>query len=398
MQYNNKLELKSKNTMKRINFTILMSIVLVLGVTAQKKYVRQAESQIEKNELKEAKANLDMALEDEKSKVWENTYFVYGKLAQAAGVSENEEFNKLFDNPFKLAYKNYMKAIEINEDMQNAVNMQLPLLSNGVINKGIGGFQTKNYPLALDAFEFAMEIGENEIFGGAADTSIIYNAALAAYNGEIYDKAIKYFSACSDMGYGGADLYLLLKESYLGKADSANAEKTLQTAFEKYPGEESVLIHLVNYYLNSGRNEQALDYLAVAKEKDPDNSTFYHAEGVLYDKNGEQEKALKAYLRAAELNPTYFDTQYNIGALLFNKGVVMVEKANEIMDNEKYKKAKEAADEQFAKSLPYIEKAHELNPEDIATMETLKILYYRLQKMEKHKVIERKLSEAKGEA
>ena len=95
--------------MKRISVTILMSVILVIGVTAQKKYVKQAEVHIDKSELKEAKTKLDMAFQDEKSKDWAKTFFVYGKLAQAAGVSDDEEFNKLFDNPFKMAYKNYQK-------------------------------------------------------------------------------------------------------------------------------------------------------------------------------------------------------------------------------------------------------------------------------------------------
>ena len=373
-----------------------MSVILVIGVTAQKKYVKQAEIHIDKKELKEAKTKLDMAFQDEKSKDWAKTYYVFGRLAQEAGSSDNEEFNKLFDNPFKIAYKNYLKAIELDDNMKNAVNMQLPLLSNAVINKGIGGFQTKDYAVALEAFEFAIKIGENEIFGGAADTSIIYNAGLAAYNGEVYDKAIKHFVSCKELGYGGADLYLLLKNCYLENVDSTNAAKILQDAFEAFPGNESVLVHLVNYYLLSGKNEQALEYIAIAKEKDPENATYYHAEGVLYDKAEKPEKAMKAYLKAAELDPTYFNTQYNIGALLFNKGVTMVEKANTIMDNEEYEKAKAAAEAQFAKALPYMEKAHELMPDDIATMETLKILYYRMQMMEKHAVIVKKLSEAKG--
>jgi len=382
--------------MKRIIITILMSVILVIGVTAQKKYVKQAEGHIDKNELKEAKTKLDMAFQDEKSKDWARTFFVYGRLAQEAGISDNEEFKKLFENHFKIAFENYQKAIELDENMKNPVNMQLPLLSNAVINKGIGGFQDKDYVVALDAFEFAMILGENEIFGGAADTSIIYNAGLAAYNGEIFEKAIEHFISCLEIGYGGADLYLLLKNSYLEIGDSANVAKTLQDAFEAFPGNEAILVHLVNYYLTSDRNEEALEYLTIAKEKDPSNATFYHAEGVLYDKAGDQEKAMNAYLKAAEFDPTYFDTQYNIGALLFNKGVTMVEKANEIIDNEEYEKAKTAADEQFAQALPYMEKAHEINPDDIATMETLKILYYRMQKMELHEVIVKKLSEAKG--
>jgi len=382
--------------MKRIIVTILMSVILVIGVTAQKKYVKQAEIHINKNELKEAKTKLDMALKDEKSKEWKKTYFVYGKLAQTAGISENEEFNKLFDNPFKIAYKNYMKAIELDETMKNLVNLQLPLLSNALINKGIEGFQTKDYPAALDAFEFVLIVGKNDIFGSTIDTSIIYNAGLAAYNSKIYDKAIEHFITCKELGYGGPDIYLLIKNCYVEKKDSTNVAAILKEAFEKYPGNEAVLVHLVNYYLMSDNYDQALEYLAFAKEKDPTNATFYHAEGVLYDKANEPEKAMNAYLKAVELDPTYFDSQYNIGALLFNKGVANVEKANAIMDNEEYEIAKSAADEQFAKSLPYMEKAHELNPDDVATMETLKILYYRLQKMEMHEMIVKKLNEAKG--
>lgn len=382
--------------MKRSILTISVSIILVVGLNAQKGSVRSAENLIGQEELKEAKVKLDAALIHEKSKDWEKTYFAYGRLAQAAGVSENEEFNKLFDNPFKIAYENYMKAIELDENMKNAVDLQLPLLSNAVINKGIEGFQTKDYTAALDAFEFALKIGENEIFGSVVDTSITYNAALAAFNGEIYDKAIKHFETCKKLGYGGPDLYLLLKNCYLAKDDSAGATIILQEAFEAYPGNEAVLVHLVNYYLTSGRNEQALEYLKIAKEKDPSNATFYHAEGVLYDKAEKPDKAMEAYLKAAELDPAYFDTQYNIGALLFNQGVTMVEKANEIMDNEEYEKAKKVADDQFAKALPFMEKAHELNSDDIATMETLKILYYRMQMTEKHEVIVQKLSEAKG--
>jgi len=382
--------------MKRIILSILISLFIFMGISAQKRNVRSAENLIEDGKLKEAKEQLDDALEHKRSKDWEKTYIVYGKLAQAAGLSDNEEFNNIFEKPFKVAYEYYNKAIEIDEKAKTQVNMQLPILSNAVINKGIRGFQDKDYDAALDAFEFSLEIGENEIFGGGADTSIMYNAGLAAYNSEKFDKAVKYFDDCKELGYGGSDLYLLLKNSYLMKNDSAGAVKTLQEAFEAFPENESVLIHLVNYYLTSNKNEQALEYLAYAKENDPDNATFYHAEGVLYDKSGQPEKALEAYLKAVELNPDYFDTQYNIGALLFNKGVEMNQEANEIKDNEEYKKAMEKANKQFEKALPYLEKAHELNENDVSTMETLKILYYRLKKMDKHEVMKQKLEEAKG--
>ena len=37
------------------------------------------------------------------------------------------------------------------------------------------------------------------------------------------------------------------------------------------------------------------------------------------------------------------------------------------------------------------EKGHEVNPEDVSSMETLKILYYRLKMMDKHNEMDEKL-------
>ena len=41
-------------------------------------------------------------------------------------------------------------------------------------------------------------------------------------------------------------------------------------------------------------------------------------------------EAEKAYLKAIELKPDYFDAYYNLGALFFNKGVEVFEFANSI--------------------------------------------------------------------
>ena len=75
----------------------------------------------------------------------------------------------------------------------------------------------------------------------------------------------------------------------------------------------------------------------------------------------------------------------------------MVEEANKILDNEKYTTAKEATDLQFAEALPYIEKAHGLNKENIETMETLKLIYYRLKMMDKQSMIDKELQNLKQE-
>jgi hypothetical protein len=48
------------------------------------------------------------------------------------------------------------------------------------------------------------------------------------------------------------------------------------------------------------------------------------------------------------------------------------------MDVKKYSEAIDVANTVYAKALPYMEKAHELKPDDIYAMRSLQELYYRL--------------------
>jgi len=199
------------------------------------------------------------------------------------------------------------------------------------------------------------------------------------------------------MNYGGVNLYLLLKNTYASMNDSASVLQVLKEAFEKFPEEEEVLVQLVNYYISAGMNNEALDFLKIAKEKDPDNATYFFAEGLIYDRVGKVKNAKDAYKRSIDIDPMFFTSQYNLGALIFNGGVLLVEEASKILDNEKYTAIREAADLEFVEALPYLEKAHELNKSDTETMETLKLIYYRLKMMDKYILIDNKLQNLKQE-
>ena len=74
----------------------------------------------------------------------------------------------------------------------------------------------------------------------------------------------------------------------------------------------------------------------------------------------------------------------------------MFKAANEIMDVKKYSEAIDLANAVYAKALPFMEKAYQLNPDDTYTMESLKELYYRLKKTDKYNEIKAKLDAALG--
>ena len=221
------------------------------------------------------------------------------------------------------------------------------------------------------------------------DTVIIFNAGLAAYNAENYDKAIEYYREAAKYGYNGAKTYSLIANSYQLKNDTLGALEVLKEGFEKYPQDNGILTSMIQMYLDLDKTEEAMKYLQMAIEQDPGNATFNFALGTLYEKQGNEEKAIETYKKAIELKDDYFDAYYNLGALYYNKGVQQIEIANSIPpnENERYQEELQKANVWFEKALPFMEKSHEIDPEHIMTLESLKNLYYRLKMMDKYNQI-----------
>ncbi len=378
--------------MKRIAILIML-LVGFSPVFAQKGKVTSALNYITAGNLEKAKEAIEQAMTHEKSKDLAKTYYARGRVLQAVAESKDPNTMKLYENPLPEAFKEYKKAIELDEKgkMEKLVTLQYPLLSNDFILLGIEMFKADKHKEAMEAFEYSLEIGKTPVFSGIVDTNVVFNAGLAAYNAKIWDKAIIYFTQAKDLKYDDPNLYPLMKEAYMESGDTLSAVKCLQEGFEKYPENEAVIINLINYYIETNANEEALDYLNLAIKSDPDNFSYYFGKGLAYEKMDRVDEAIESYNKSIELNDDYFNTYYNLGALYFNRGVNQIEIANEIMDNEEYLKANAKGDAEFAKALPYMEKGHEVNPEDVSTMETLKTLYYRLQMIDKHAEMVEKL-------
>jgi len=220
----------------------------------------------------------------------------------------------------------------------------------------------------------------------------MYNAAIAAQRAGNLEGAIEYYKKSAKYGYGEATTYILLKEAQMKTGDTTAAVETIKEGFEKYPDNKDMLGTLINYYLLQSDNaEEALRYLEVARKQEPENAAYFSAEASIYDKLGNKEKAVEYYKKAIELNPELFEAQYNLGVIFYNDAVEASNEANEIKDNEEYQKAREEVNKMFEKALPYIEKAHELQPEERSIMTTLKTLYYRLKMEDKYQEIDAKL-------
>jgi tetratricopeptide (TPR) repeat protein len=379
---------------------ILLALIFVASFTfAQKGKVTSASTFKESGKLDKAleTSNLTVNPDNEKAEKsipWPRTWEVRGEIFQAIFQSKDENYKKLDSDPLTKALASYKKAIELDtkDKYGKSLKIKFTLLTSDLTNQAIQAFNDDNYKLALQSFEQILELNDVPVMKadnpGMIDTVILFNAGLAAYNAKDYDKAIKYYKEVATHNYNEGRTYVLIASTYELKQDTVNALTTLQEGFEKYPEDTQILVKMINIYLNTNKTDEAMKYLDLAIKKDPENASFYFAQGTLFDRIEQPDGAIKSYEAAIELNEDYFDANYNLGALYYNKGVKQIEIANALPSNisvENYTAEKDKANIWFDKSLPYMERCHVINNKDVPTLESLKNLYYRLMSKDSEK-------------
>lgn len=384
---------------KLIFFTVALFTVVLFTQCSQKGKVNVAETYIENGDFEEAEERLELAFEDEKASVWPKTYIVAAKLA-AAKYQEEKDMQLLQE-----AVDHYMKAIELDKEsggrFQNEIKVALTFFQNELTNAGVENFQEQNFENAMKAFEDVLKINNLDMFQEdseeeVVDTAIVYNAGLAAYNSENWEEAAKYLEKSIEYNYGEGDAVLLLHQVYGSMQDSSKMIQNLKTGFEKYPEDDRLLTQLINFYLKTQQNDEAMEYLNQAVKVNPKNPSFYYARAVLHDQNQEYDEAIDDYKKAIELEEGYFDALFNLGVIYYNKAIEQMNVANEETDHEKFQEEKAKADELFEKALPYMEGAYEARPEEESVLESLRGLYYRFEMNEKYEEVDKKLKSIRG--
>lgn len=370
-------------------------ICISLGAFAQKGKVTSALSYIEQGALDKAKEAIDQAMTDPKSSSWFNTFFAKGKLCQAVFKSDNPKFKSLCPEPLEEAYAAYQKSLELDPKggvkKKIITGMVYNSLALDLYSQGGASFEAKDFAGALKSFETQIKITESDMYVGATDTGMYYNAGLAAMNSHKYQEAIKYFTKCADMQYMGITPYYQISQSYVEIGDTTKAESLLKSLPDKFPGDKNITLQLIDLYIKAGKNEEALKYLDQAKKDDPSNYSLYFAEGIIYLNQNKFDPAIEDLTKSVELKPDIYDSQYGLGAAYINKASDMFVKANDIMDVDKYNVAIQDAMAVFSKALPYMEKANQLKPDDLYTLRSLKELYYRLKMTDKYNDVKAKI-------
>ncbi|MDP4266799.1 MAG: tetratricopeptide repeat protein [Bacteroidota bacterium] len=374
-------------------FLFIIAVNLVTVINAQNVKVVSAFNYLKNGNLEKAKLNIDDASQNESTMGKAKTWLYKGNVYYLISTSNDPKYKNLDTNALQIAHESFKKALDL--DKSKEYETEIP---NGINNcsieyfkKGVGFYQKQQFSGAMKNFEYAYNIAK-EI--GRIDTGSLLNAGISAELSKSTDKAKQFYNDLVNMNYKKASIYISLSNIYKNEKDTVKALTIIKQGRKLLPDEYSLIIAETNIYLQTGKKKEAEEILKIALQKDPSNPTLYFAIGTGYENSNDFENAEKSYKKAIELKQDYFDAYYNLGALYFNDGVKIFDNANKLdptTEQAKYEAEKAKFEERFKQSIPWLEKAMEINPNDQNTLISLKQLYTRTNQPDKLKAINEKL-------
>jgi len=377
--------------MKKITLGLLFMFA-TLVCFSQPKNVRKAESALDDGELMEALTLINEALNDDKTKDDSKTWFIRGNIYKA--IAEDSTGSISVDgDPFQEAIDSYEKTLELSKENSTYyvfADQKVGEIWATSLNKGAEYYQNQEYEDAIEYFEKAMAAKPE-------DTTAYLYAGISAQSSGNYDAAEEFYLSLLDLGYENEDIYnFLINVNLTEKKNPDKALEYLQAARESYPENNDWIKRQIVILINEERSEEAEQSLAEAIQSDPNDPQLYYNQGYLYEQMGKNEQAVSSYKKALEIDPDYFDATFNIAAYYYNQAAEILQQANDMDLKEYQEKGKEVeakAKAHFEEALPYLEKAKELQPDDVKVLTTLQTVYARLGMSEKAEEIESKLEQ-----
>lgn len=287
-----------------------------------------------------------------------------------------DALDKAFD-AYKKAYEVDVKKSKV-KDITNG----LDLLTQNYLDDGMNCYMFEDYAAASKLFGKAAEVSAAQPLN-KVDTVALYNAGFTAWMVKDYPRAEEFFNKCLDINYyyEGGEVFAKLSDIYNNTDRKDKAREVLELGFTKFPQSQSILIGLINYYLESKQSPDRLfELIAEAKKNEPNNASLYYVEGNIYNELGQKDKAVEAYYKCAEINPEYEYGFIGAGILYYNQAIEIQDKAAAELDNAKYEALVEEFEKALLNALEPFEKAFAISKDDsirVNIAEYLKNIYYR---------------------
>ena len=262
------------------------------------------------------------------------------------------------------------------------------------INAGLASIAQKYVGDAYNAYQFGDLAKASKLFAAAAEVSAtapysnldkdaLYNAGFTAWMAKDYASAQKYFEECvaNEYYYDDGEVFAKLADIHKNLGNGEKVVAILEEGFSKFPQSQSILIGLINYYLENKQDPARLfELIDLAKQNEPNNASLYYVEGNINKELGKNEEAIAAYYKCADINPEYEFGYIGAGVLYYELAVKLSEEASNEFDDAKYNALVEQFEKALMDAIDPFEKAFETTKDEnlkVSIAEYLKNIYYR---------------------
>ena len=302
------------------------------------------------------------------------------------------------------AFNAYMKAYELDNKQAGKVELALSRLANFYLKTGDAFQDSAKWGAAAENFYKAYFIKSHSATKTVDDAKYVYYAGyLWVLDGNAgsksqasYKKAVEAFDKALAAGYADekGDIYQFMYHAYNGQTDSAVREANLQRAKQllmeglaKFPSNDNIIAALIDVYTagdNMGDPSELIDMIDAALKRDPKNRDMWFGRGKVFYNLRNYDESIVSFKKVIELEPTNAQATFFIGYFYIGKGDALSEEINkrDYKSSADWKADSQKVTEVYKEGVPYLEKAYELNPKDFSTVETLKILTFRLREEE----------------
>lgn len=413
-----------EQTMKKVLFALLGFFLITTAAQAQEdgpKLVKQASKALitynqdptgNKAKLAEAIQKIDQAFQSPEVKSDASAWLIRGDIynrrldSDIASRVLNPQAPFTGDNDALVAFEAYKMAYETTTAKKYEKTDALKgiqAVQGSLINIGGAKYENKDYEKAYLSYEASLQA--HNVIAAAKGQSVLedpailndqkyFTAVIAAMAKRCKD-AVPYLEELVKMD--SAKAFEPLYNCKIEMGDEAGADKVLAEGRKKFPEDSGLLFAEINSYLKKGKLDELTGRLEQAIKQEPNNIGLYVTLGNVYDnlyqsmskeKNNEKaeqyfNEAKKYYEQASAKDPKNVDAVYSLGALYYNKAAVRTQEMNALPDDFStagLKKMKALRDEVmglFDQSLPYFQKAENINPNDVNTLIALNEIYAR---------------------
>lgn len=346
-----------------------------------------------KSELVAAKEYIDEAMEKEADdpKTWYyagEIYMGFFFLASDPEVQEKyiteENIKKGLD-----AYKHHIQMDKKRkDDMEEEIRTKMYRFRAMFLNQAASFMQNQQDSLALGAYQGSIQLMD---VVGEVDSVSYFNGGIMAENLGNWEVAEEFYGKAAEVDFAGNIAAPRYAKALYKNGKEEEAYAAMEKGAAKYGSDKDFITEEVNFYLLTGDNEKAKGAVTRLIDTDPNNPQLHFIAGTIYDESGQFEEALNAYDKALEIEPDYFDANFNRGVMLYNRGADKLKEVESIDDFALMKEETEKAKEFFKDAVPYMEKCHELDPKERNTINVLKTLYLQLRMNDKAQEMNEKL-------